>query len=136
MSSKKDDDNGQPVDPEVTARWNKINSQGFVEKGVSPAIDPDNLPDWITADRVREAQKNIKLHLSAVNFASLGGLAIILQSDHGIDPLLYTKKSESVPALFLRYLLTYRHIRSWYKTDLLDPSECRVQVHSSGSTEA
>lgn len=109
------------VHPDVIDRWNKINGPGLLLKGTSSAIDPDKLPEWITGDRVRSAQQNLKLHISSVNFSSLSGLAIILQTRYGFDPLVYTKKSESVPALFLRYLQTTLHVRTWYETDILDP---------------
>lgn len=110
-----------PVDKEVTDRWNRINSHGLLSKGVSPSIDPDKLPEWITSDRVLETQRNMQVHMISVNFSSLGGLAMILQTRYGFDPLVYTRKSESVPALFLRYLQTTLHVNSWYSSNILDP---------------
>jgi hypothetical protein len=37
-----------------------------------------------------------------------------------IVPLLQTRKSESVPALFIRYLETADYTKKWYDSDLLD----------------
>lgn len=38
-----------------------------------------------------------------------------------LPPLLYTKKSENVCALFTRYLDTLLHVRHWHTTDIFDP---------------
>lgn len=38
-----------------------------------------------------------------------------------LPPLLYTKKSENVCALFSRYLDTVLHVRQWHTTDIFDP---------------
>lgn len=54
------------------------------------------------------------------HFSSLSGLLLILQVPMSIMPLLQTKKSESVPALFVRYLETAGYTKKWYEHDLLD----------------
>ena len=51
------------------------------------------------------------------------GLVFVLTLPYGTIPLLQTKKSESIPALFYRYLDTPLHIDKWYQDDLLD-KEC------------
>ena len=105
----------------ATERWKDLNTSGLLRPGVSPTVDPDALPAWISRERLLVAQRNLQPHMFSVNFSSLSGLLIILQTRYGFDPLLYTGKSESLPALFLRYLKTMIHVRSWYTTDILDP---------------
>ena len=46
---------------------------------------------------------------------------LILQLPSGLAPLIYTKKSESIPALFLRYLATSEYVQKWYKEDIVTP---------------
>lgn len=56
----------------------------------------------------------------SVSFSSLGGLMLILQLPSGLAPLIYTKKSESIPALFLRYLATTEYVQKWYNKDIVN----------------
>ena len=46
----------------------------------------------------------------------------VLQLPSGFLPLVTTSKSESLAALFLRYLSTINHVDEWSESDLLDPS--------------
>lgn len=53
--------------------------------------------------------------------SSLVGLSYLVQLPTILAPLLYTKKSENVCALFSRYLDTLLHVRHWHTTDIFDP---------------
>lgn len=50
------------------------------------------------------------------------GLSYLVQLPTILPPLLYTKKSENVCALFTRYLDTILHVRHWHTTDIFDPT--------------
>ena len=45
---------------------------------------------------------------------------LILQLPSGLAPLILTKKSESIPALFLRYLATVEYVQKWYHEDIVN----------------
>lgn len=47
-------------------------------------------------------------------------MLIGLQVPEALLPLVSTKKSESIPALFNRYLSTFLHVRTWYENDHFD----------------
>lgn len=49
------------------------------------------------------------------------GLSYLVQLPTILPPLLFTKKSENVCALFSRYLDTVLHVRHWHTTDIFDP---------------
>lgn len=48
-------------------------------------------------------------------------MSYLVQIPSILHPLLYTKKSENVCALFTRYLDTLLHVRNWHTTDIFDP---------------
>lgn len=53
--------------------------------------------------------------------SSLVGLSYLVQVPTILPPLLFTKKSQSVCALFTRYLDTLLHVRHWQTSDIFDP---------------
>lgn len=68
---------------------------------------------------VREQLPNNYFHFSAP-ISSLVGLSYVVQLPSILPPLLFTKKSENVCALFSRYLDTILHVRHWHTTDIFD----------------
>lgn len=54
--------------------------------------------------------------------ASIPGLSWLVQVPNILAPLLFTGKSQSVCALFNRYLDTVIYVSSWFDTDIFDPT--------------
>lgn len=65
------------------------------------------------------------IHFFFFNFSpsisAIVGLSYLVQLPTILPPLLYTKKSESVCALFSRYLDTLKYVKQWNETDIFDP---------------
>lgn len=116
------EEEGMGADRIVIQRFNNIVTRGMLVPGLCPAVDPDRLPDWIRSDHLLAAQAAIHSHIGSLSFASLSGLLIILQTPFGFDPMIQTGRSATVAKLFIRYLDTLTHFKSWYTTDLLDPN--------------
>lgn len=66
--------------------------------------------------KFNEVLNNFSLPISG-----LVGLSFLVQVPTILPPLLFTKKSENVCALFTRYLDTLLHVRHWHTTDIFDP---------------
>jgi hypothetical protein len=79
--------------------------------GASVTADPENLntlepPEWMDAALVEIGQKFALRNLSALSFADLLSLIILLATPEGRKPLVYTNKSSTVFTAFKRYLST------------------------------
>ncbi|XP_037025661.1 uncharacterized protein LOC119067029 [Bradysia coprophila] len=108
-------------DLDVIEKWNRIKNESAKVHGVVE-VDTVNLPDWI--DRDRYVNSCIPLFAKirpSPPISGLVGLSYLVQLPTILPPLLYTKKSESVCALFTRYLDTILYVRHWQTTDIFDP---------------
>jgi hypothetical protein len=79
--------------------------------GASVTADPENVntlepPEWMNAALVEIGQKFALRNLSALSFADLLSLIVLLATPEGRKPLVYTNKSSTVFTAFKRYLST------------------------------
>jgi hypothetical protein len=63
-------------------------------------------PEWMDAALVEIGQKFALRNLSALSFADLLSLIVLLATPEGRKPLVYTNKSSTVFTAFKRYLST------------------------------
>jgi hypothetical protein len=104
----------------VLEKWKHIVENGVAEEGTSPDCNIENLPSWLSHDRFLKGQAIVRDKRLSLFFSSFSGLLFLLQLPIITIPLTHTKKSESLGAIFHRYLDTSLHVRRWYMQDLLD----------------
>ena len=108
-----------PVSESVRQKWNHIKTKGPIEQGVDPNCNLDILlsQPWFSHakyDKARTLAYNNKAYLKV---SPTPGIIMLLQIPVILTPLLHTKRSESLPLLFYRYLDTALEVLSWLEFD-------------------
>jgi len=103
---------------------------GIAVRGDSGS-DPRTLPDWMDLDRFRRGQQFFQRHIAAVTFALHCSLTVGFGVSNLVQPLAFTKKSDTAPKALGRYLKTFVHVVLWHTEDVWNEN---TQGHKSVQT--
>lgn len=78
----------------------------------------DSKPSWFDEKKYRRGQKIAMKYFFGIQFAQLLSLLVVLNNPGGVEPLIFTGKSDTPFKAFKRYLSTALRVRSWYLDDL------------------
>lgn len=78
-------------------------------------------PEWLDLDKFRKGQRIAMKYLFGLVLAEMLSLMMIFSYPNGVQPLIFTGKSDTPFKSFKRYLSTVIRIRSWYSEDIWEP---------------
>lgn len=98
----------------------------FLKKGCvldgDSGNDPAVLPEWMDMERFRRGQKFFLRHISSITFALHCSLTVGFGVQNLIEPLSFTRKSNTARTSLLRYVKTFVHLALWQLEDIWDPT--------------
>ena len=80
----------------------------------------DEPPDWYDSARFRRGQLFFQRHLAALAFAMHCSLTAGFSIRNLLEPLVFTRQSDTPRKAYKRYMLTFDHIYQWMTGDLWD----------------
>ncbi|XP_067131876.1 uncharacterized protein [Centruroides vittatus] len=78
-------------------------------------------PEWFDQKKFERVRNIFLNNFCSICMAHLCGLILIFMYTPTIEPFLYTGKSGTIPALLHRYIITCKHVISWYVGDIWNP---------------
>lgn len=84
--------------------------------------DPEVLPEWMDKERFRRGQQVFMRHISSITFALHCSLTVGFGVRNLIEPLSFTRKSNTARTSLLRYVKTFVHLALWQMQDIWDPT--------------
>ncbi|PNF18365.1 hypothetical protein B7P43_G13578 [Cryptotermes secundus] len=81
----------------------------------------DSKPEWVDLGKFRTGQRIAMKYLFGLVLAEMLSLMMILSYPNGLQPLIFTGKSNTPFKSFKRYLSTVIRVRSWYSEDIWEP---------------
>ena len=111
-----------PVSKSVLQKWNHILTKGPTEPGVHFDCNVNNLRSkpWFSKEELKKCQEVVRANRLHLRVTTIPGIVMMLQLPVFLTTLLHTKRSESMPLLFYRYLDTALEVNNWLDYDLLD----------------
>lgn len=91
-------------------------------------VEAKTLPDWMDVERFKRGQQYFQRHAAAVLLAQHYALTIGFAVINLIQPLTYTRNSDTPPKALLRYLKTFIHVILWQTEDVWDEN---TRAHKS-----
>nr|CAD7258037.1 unnamed protein product [Timema shepardi] len=86
----------------------------------------DTRPDWLDLEKFRRGQKFARDYLFGLVFAEMLTLLGLFSFPDSLQPLIFTRGSDTPFKAFKRYLSTVTRVKSWYEDDIWS-SETRGQ---------
>ena len=90
--------------------------------------DPKTPPDWMDLERFRRGQQFFQRHIAVATFALHCSLTVGFGVSNLVQPLAFTKKSDTAPKALRRYLKTFVHVVLWHTENVWDE---KTQGHRS-----
>ena len=85
--------------------------------------DSESQPPWMDEDKFRRGQKFFREHAMAILLALYCSLTTGLSVSNLLDPLVFTKKSDTPKKALQRYVHTFLHVALWHTGNVWDPKE-------------
>lgn len=85
-------------------------------------LDPRAIPDWMDMERFRRGQELFRRHVAAMSFALHCSLTVGFVIVRLLDPLVFTRRSDTPSKALLRYVETFVHVVLWHVDDVWDES--------------
>ncbi|XP_046394384.1 uncharacterized protein LOC124162071 [Ischnura elegans] len=93
--------------------------EGMTE-GLDTEVSMDTIPTWVDLDLLRKGREFTTKYLFGVIFSHIPALAMVFTFQPGLEPIIFTGKSDTPFKAFRRYLSTVASFISWYETDMID----------------
>src|SRR6218665_2937729 len=92
--------------------------------------DPKTPPDWMDLERFKRGQQFFQRHIAAISFSLHCSLIAGFEVTNLVQPLAFTKKSDTAPRALRRYLKTFVHVFLWHTDNVWDET-----THGHRSTQ-
>ncbi|ELU05540.1 hypothetical protein CAPTEDRAFT_228177 [Capitella teleta] len=76
--------------------------------------DPSSLPSWMDLEKFKRGQEFFRQHTMSILLALYCSLTTGLSITNLLDPLVFTKKSDTPSKALSRYVYTFLHIATWH----------------------
>lgn len=82
--------------------------------------DPTVVPEWMDREKFKRGQQFFVRHMSSATFALHCAVTSGFGMTRIIEPLAFTKRSDTPPKALLRYMKTFVHASLWHLQDVWD----------------